>query len=74
MNTATTLRRQQLAEQILRIEREEVLDRIGELMLVAEMEARTEESLKEMERGEFLSVEEFERSNKEWLRTRGIGS
>jgi hypothetical protein len=74
MNTAATLRRQQLAEQVLRIEREELLDRISELVVQAEMEARTEESLAELERGEFLTVEEFERSNREWLRKRGIGS
>ncbi len=74
MNTASTLRRQQLAEQVLRIEREELLDRISELVVQAEMEARTEESLAELERGEFLTVEEFERSNREWLRKRGIGS
>lgn len=68
MNTASTLRRQQLAEQVLRIEREELLDRISELVVQAEMEARTEESLAELERGEFLTVEELERSNREWLR------
>jgi len=74
MTTASTLRRQQLAEQVLRIEREELLDRISELVVQAEMEARTEESLAELERGEFLTIEEFERSNREWLRKRGIGS
>lgn len=53
---------------------EDVFDLLIAESRKAEMEARTEESLAELERGEFLTIEEFEHSNREWLRKRGIGS
>ena len=42
------------------------------LMIQAEMEIRTEESLQAIEKGEVLSLDEFRKENKKWAEKESI--
>lgn len=43
-----------------------------DLYMQAEMEARLKESLESIEKGEFSTIEEFARSNQEWLKRKSM--
>jgi hypothetical protein len=42
------------------------------LIAQAEMEARTEESIRSIEKGETISLKEFSNQNRKWLREKSI--
>jgi hypothetical protein len=52
----------------MEIEKSSSLEKLGVLFIQAEMESRTEESLEAIRNGEVLTLEEFIKSNEEWLK------
>jgi len=73
MSTAIITRKQELAERLLQVEKIQILDEINEILIKAEMQARVEESERDIEAGNVMTLEEFHRRNREWLKARGIG-
>jgi len=61
-----------LIQRIMAARKTSILERMEKLMEQAEMEIRTEESLKAIEKGEVLSIDEFRKENKKWGRIEGI--
>ena len=51
----------------MKVENSSTLTRLEELFIQAEMEARAEESLEAIKRGQDITPEEFRKSNQEWL-------
>ncbi len=44
------------------------IEKLDDLFVQAEMEARTQESLEAIRNGEVLTLDEFFKSNEEWLK------
>jgi hypothetical protein len=61
-------RKLELINRVMKIEKSSMLERLEELFIQAEMEARTEESLESIRKGEVLTLNEFKKSNEEWLK------
>lgn len=56
-----------MIQRLMKIEKSSSLEKIEESILQAEMEARTEDSLEAIKRGEVMTLDEFRKSNQEWL-------
>jgi len=72
MSIATITRRKRLAERIMQIDQDKVLDELEELLIGIEMRARVEESMRDIERGDVMTFEEFRRRSKQWIKDNGI--
>ncbi|MCK5280005.1 MAG: hypothetical protein KAI99_06525 [Cyclobacteriaceae bacterium] len=57
-----------LIERLMRVQETSTLKRIEKLITQAEIESRAEESLKAIEKGEALSIDEFRKENRQWLK------
>jgi len=57
-----------LMGRLMKVGEQKTLDRVDELLMEAEMEARTEASLADIAEGKVVSLKEFTESNMEWLR------
>jgi DNA topoisomerase IA len=60
-------RKLNMIQRLMRIEKSSSLEKIEESIIQAEMEARTEESLEAIKRGEVMTLDVFRKSNQEWL-------
>jgi hypothetical protein len=60
-------RKLNMIQRLMKIEKSSSLEKIEESILQAEMEARTEDSLEAIKRGEVMTLDEFRKSNQEWL-------
>jgi len=60
-------RKLNMIQRLMKIEKSSSLEKIEESIIQAEMEARTEESLEAIKRGEVMTLDEFRKSNQEWL-------
>ena len=69
MGTVTTTRKQELADRIMRIEQGKFLDQVEELLLTLEMQARVDQSMAEIERGEGISLEKHRTNAEAWIKT-----
>lgn len=56
-----------MIQRLMKIEKSSSLEKIEELIIQAEMEARTKGSLEAIKRGEVMTLDEFRKSNQEWL-------
>lgn len=56
---------------VIETEKSASLEKLDDLFVQAEMEVRTEESLKAIRNGEVLTLDEFFKSNEEWLKKTG---
>ena len=56
-----------MIQRLMKIEKSSSLEKIEESILQAEMEARTEDSLEAIKRGDVMTLDEFRKSNQEWL-------
>lgn len=65
MKTATI--KLNLIERLMRVENTSTLEKIEQLMIQAEMESRAEESLKAVEEGEVVSIDDFQKENRNWV-------
>jgi hypothetical protein len=52
----------------VKIEKSSSLEKLEDPLIQAEMEARTKESLEAIRNGEVLTLDEFLKSNEEWLK------
>jgi hypothetical protein len=60
-------RKLELINGAVKIEKSSSLEKLDDLFVQAEMEARAEESLEAIRNGEVLTLDEFFKSNEEWL-------
>ncbi len=67
MRTATITRRKRLAERIMQIDQNKVLDQIDEILLSMEMQTRVDESVAELERGEGITLETHRSNAAAWI-------
>jgi hypothetical protein len=63
-------RKLSLIERVMRISKEGVLDQMEELLIAAEMESRTRESVEAISKGDVQSLEQFAQSNEQWRKKR----
>jgi len=68
MSIVTTTRKQELAQRIMQIEQATFLDKVEELLLTLEMQARADQSMAEMERGEGIRLEKHRTNAEEWIK------
>jgi len=57
-----------LIDRLMRMQETSTLERVEELVIQVEMEARTGESLKAIDKGDVLSIDEFGKGNRKWLK------
>lgn len=60
----------ELIDRLMKVDERKTLDKVEELLVQAEMQARTDESMQDITNGNVVSLEEFTKGNKEWLKTR----
>ena len=63
-----------LIQRVMKIDKSSTLERFEDLIIQAEMEARLRESLESIARGEVSTLDEFAKSNQEWLKKRYLKS
>jgi hypothetical protein len=61
-------KRQEVKKGVAKIEKSSSLEILEDPFIQAEMEARTKESLEAIRNGEVLTLDEFLKSNEEWLK------
>lgn len=59
-----------LIDRLMRMSDTSALEKLERLVIQIEMESRAEESLKAIDEGDVLSIDEFRNDNKQWLRKR----
>lgn len=57
-----------LIDRLMRVHEVSTLQRMEKLIIQAEMESRAEKSIEAIEKGEVLSVDEFSKENRQWLK------
>jgi hypothetical protein len=57
-----------LIDRLMRVKEASTLQRMEKLITQAEMESRAEKSLKAIDKGDVLSMDEFSKENKQWLK------
>jgi len=57
-----------LIERVMQIREESILKNYEDLLTQAELQSRTDESLKAIQVGEVISIDEFNNSNKQWFK------
>jgi hypothetical protein len=67
MSSATINRKKRIAERVMQIDQEKFLDQIDEVLLRMEMQARVNESVAELERGEGISLETHRSNAAAWI-------
>ena len=57
-----------LIDRLMRVHEVSTLQRMETLIIQAEMESRSEKSLDAIDKGEVLSMDEFSKENRQWLK------
>ncbi len=57
-----------LIDRLMRVHEVSTLQRMEKLITQAEMESRAEKSLEAIEKGDVLSMDEFSKENRQWLK------
>ena len=57
-----------LIDRFMRVHEVSTLQRMEKLIIQAEMESRAEKSIEAIEKGDVLSVDEFSKENRQWLK------
>jgi len=57
-----------LIDRLMRVHEVSTLQRMEKLITQAEMESRAEKSLEAIKKGDVLSVDEFSKENRQWLK------
>lgn len=60
----------ELIDRLMKVGEEETLKKVEELLLQIEMQARVDESMEDVAKGNVVSLDEFTQRNKEWLRAK----
>lgn len=61
-----------IIQRVMKIESKSTLEKIEGLLIQEEMQRRADESIAAIERGDVVSLDEFAKSNQEWLKQRSI--
>jgi len=61
-----------LIDRLMKVTEASTLKRMEKLITQAEMESRTEKSLKAIRKGDVLSIYEFGNENRQWLKKKNI--
>ena len=61
-----------LIQRVMKIEKTATLERIEDLIIKEEMEARFKESLEDIKEGRVHSLEEFKQMNEKWWKERAL--
>lgn len=56
-----------LIERLMRVRRQGTLNQVEDILVQAEMDARTEESLEAIENNEVISFHQFQQNNQSWF-------
>lgn len=59
-----------IIERLMKLQNVSALQKVEKSIIQAEMEARSEESLKAIKKGEVLSIDEFKKENRKWAKER----
>jgi len=59
-----------LMSRLMKVDAQKTLERVEELLIQEEMEARTQIAEEAIERGDVLTLEQFGKKSEEWLRKR----
>jgi hypothetical protein len=70
MSISAIQRKKRIAERIMQIDQVKALDELEELLVGIEMRARVEASMHDIDNGNVMTLEEFHRSNREWLKAK----
>jgi hypothetical protein len=57
-----------LIERIMKVGRQNTLQKVEEILIRSEMEARAEESVKAIEQHEVITFDQFTENNQSWLK------
>ncbi|MFT7031720.1 MAG: hypothetical protein ACJA2S_000215 [Cyclobacteriaceae bacterium] len=57
-----------LIDRLMKVQEVSTLQRMEKLIIQAEMESRAEKSLKAIEKGDVLSMDDFRKENSQWLK------
>jgi hypothetical protein len=57
-----------LIERIMKVGRQNTLQKVEEILIRSEMEARAEESVKAIEQNEVITFDQFTKNNQSWLK------
>lgn len=57
-----------LIERLMKIQKASTLKRMNELITQAEMESRTQESIDAINKGEIVTLENFQKENQKWAK------
>ena len=61
-----------LIERLMRVRKQEILDQLEELLIRSEMELRADESLKAIEKGDVIALDDFTKSNQSWIKKKAL--
>jgi hypothetical protein len=61
-----------LIQRVMKINETSMLERIEDLIIQEEMEARLKESLEDIKEGKVHSLEEFKQMNEVWFKEKGL--
>jgi|AntRauMFilla1563_2_1112583.scaffolds.fasta_scaffold00641_10 hypothetical protein len=61
-----------LIQRVMKINETSMLERIEDLIIQEEMEARLKESLEDIKEGKVHSLEEFKQMNEVWFKAKGL--
>jgi predicted transcriptional regulator len=61
-----------LIQRVMKIEKTSTLERIEDILIQEEMEARLKESLEDIEEGRVHTLEEFKQMNEKWWKERDM--
>ena len=57
-----------LINRLMKVHEVSTLQRMEDLIIQAEMESRAEKSLKAIEKGDIIEIDQFRKENKQWLK------
>ncbi len=57
-----------LIDRLMKVHEVSTLQRMEDLIIQAEMESRAQKSLKAIENGDVIAIDQFRKANKQWLK------
>jgi hypothetical protein len=61
-----------IIERLMNVRKEAVITKYEQLLTEAQLFTRTDESVKAIENGQTITLENFSKGNKEWLKSKSI--
>lgn len=61
-----------IIERLMKVRKEDVLNKYEQLLIEAQLFTRTEESMQAIENGQTVTLENFSKGNKEWIKSKSI--